>query len=226
MYFCLNKTQVMIRPLNPNFFSKLKINLSNSGRFNFAILFLAFSTLSTPNHTLRYDSSSSTILDADTTDDIPYEIVRPHQFSKSFEIQNSSISYNCLRKNLIVSSAQSIDQKDGIQQINENVDTSSLKDITDIIIAQTSRVNHFVEQIFRSFPSTHRYFIINYIATKDCISINIAHFKFLKTVHSQKDFVVKCALNDLHCKLFVFYNSRAKNSCFSKVFSVRPPPLV
>lgn len=217
----------MIRSLFPNSFYKLNKNLSNKGRFNLAVLFSVFSAFTSPNQVMQsYSQQSVIVVDSNTETSNSSHNFCKQMFSKDLEAARSSMSYKRIRKNAALNSVQSIELEAGAGRINLNDEIASLENITNIIISQTSKVNNFVEQIFKRSPATNHYFLINYIATKDCINNANVNFKFQKTAYLQKDFVVKCALNDLHCKLFVFYNSRAQDNCFSKVFSVRPPPVV
>lgn len=43
---------------------------------------------------------------------------------------------------------------------------------------------------------------------------------------SMYSYIVKSALDHLHSQYYTFYNNRSFDQCFSKVFSVRPPPVL
>ena len=51
---------------------------------------------------------------------------------------------------------------------------------------------------------------------------NHNHSKLELSIYS---YIVKSALDHLHSQYYTFYNNRSFDQCFSKVFSVRPPPV-
>ncbi len=87
-----------------------------------------------------------------------------------------------------------------------------------------NRKETFEKFDFKGFPSPDVFFASN-IILKSYVAPGDNNHDFTKIHPAEKYNSATYSLEFLYSQKYVFYNSRSFDFCFSKVFSVRPPPL-
>jgi hypothetical protein len=78
---------------------------------------------------------------------------------------------------------------------------------------------------FKPLPSSSQFLSGHSVAKNYILPRHNVH-EFLKICTKPKDQSLQRSLNDLHIQKFIHYNNKSLDFCFSKVFSVRPPPVL
>lgn len=215
----------MIRSIIPNFFCRSNINLSLLQRFTSFVLVIIFSTTVFAEQHLQSDSTQSKmILKVGAEIYSSDETFNQKLLSDKVELRDIKISYINGKKAITLNNKHSVTSDKVIRMVKVE-DTVSSRNLKKIITHQTPRPEVQRNEILRNKPFTNRYFFTS-CTGRDWFNINTSNFKISKAAFLQKEFLTKCALNNLHCRLFVFYSSRALKNCFSRVYSVRPPPFI
>lgn len=76
---------------------------------------------------------------------------------------------------------------------------------------------------FDKFPSPFKLLSSDSFLNK-CIVVTLRYNDYSEIYISEKDFSINLALNYLYNLKFTSYNSKSKNCCYTKDYSVRPPP--
>lgn len=189
---------------------------------------------------LLFNHSYSAQKGIQTNDEVPTIIlgtgVEIHSSDESFNsqvlnhkinLENSNIDYTEHHQILTLKSEQSITQtaiqnnKKGIVINKVNLSTNDLtkKEVAPVV------ANDFKEYNFENLPISIHYYQVVCLG-RDLINSNHFNSESLKSLVVKKDSQLKtgdCKAGNL---LFSFYNKRAFDDCFSKIYSVRPPPII
>jgi len=110
-------------------------------------------------------------------------------------------------------SSQEKKRREAIRQIKAKIDDYELKS------------KFFETETFHNSPSTSQFFSSS-TTVKNYICPNYNGNDFSKIYAEAKGYFVKRALDFLHSQKYKCYNNKSLDFCFSKVFSVRPPPYL
>jgi L-fucose mutarotase/ribose pyranase (RbsD/FucU family) len=149
---------------------------------------------------------------------------------KKIIIKNANLSLKKLNNAgvLTVSSLSNVKNQNLAQQLKISEDQKRkevLKKIKEKIDTYEAKSKAFEKQNYQSYPSPSQFFS-SYATSKNYITPNHNVHDFSKIYAEAKDYSVKRALDYLHTQQFTFYNNKSLDFCFSKVFSVRPPPIL
>lgn len=103
-------------------------------------------------------------------------------------------------------------QKEALQQVKKEIEKFE------------KRVQVFVKIDFNGAPSSDQFFSSTSIA-KNYVTPSQSSHDFSKFYISADAYVITQALDFLHSQKYTYYNNKSLDFCFSKVFSVRPPPM-
>lgn len=148
---------------------------------------------------------------------------------KEIKISGSLVSYNRYDQRLSVSNQKKkiSTAKNFASQVTElaKKKKEKLSERTKYELAQyenrkkefdNKKINPFSPDHFFSSESSLRNYAVPQIQNHENSKANFAQYFY----------AVKSALDHLHSHRYVLYNSRSIDFCFSKVFSVRPPPIL
>lgn len=114
--------------------------------------------------------------------------------------------------------------KNDVKIAVENKNKETLKKIKKEIADYKKRINPFKSENLR-FPTSEEFTSATHI-NRDYVAPSYSHHHFSKIHASQNQYVIKCALDFLHKQEYIYYNSKSLDYCFTRVFSVRPPPVL
>lgn len=148
-------------------------------------------------------------------------------FNHTVNLENSNIDYTEHHQIPTLKSEQSITQatiqnnKKGIviNKLNQSKKDLTKKEVVPVV------VNDFRDYNFENLPISNHYYQVACIG-RDLINSDHFNSKFLKFLVAKKNSQLKTGDYKAEKLLFSFYNKSAFDDCFSKIYSVRPPPII
>lgn len=110
------------------------------------------------------------------------------------------------------------------ESVNKKKEKLSKETRQELAQYEKRKENFANEKIGNPFSPDH--FFSSQITSKNYGAPRVENYKNSKLELSIYSYVVKLALDHLHSQYYTFYNNRSFDQCFSKVFSVRPPPVL
>lgn len=114
--------------------------------------------------------------------------------------------------------------KNQLTTVEKKKQKEALKEIKSKIEDYESRKENFDDKKLKVFPSSEK-FITSSRINQDYLVPNYSQHDFSDINIDQNQYVVKSALGLLHKQKYISYNTKSFNFSFSKIFSVRPPPV-
>jgi len=151
---------------------------------------------------------------------------------KKIVFDKASISeINIADRDYLIISSKGISQQkfnaSGEQVGNDALNKSAyfLKKIKKEISEYEKRKVNFIADHLECWPSSG-HFSGSKRRNADCISYRTDNKDYSKIFFLKDDCFATKALNHLYTQNFTYYNNKSLDYCFSKVFSVRPPPVL
>jgi len=110
------------------------------------------------------------------------------------------------------------------ESVNKKKEKLSEKTKQELAQYEKRKENFANEKIGNPFLPDH--FFSSQITSKNYGVPRVENYNQSKLELSLYSYIVKSALDHLHSQYYTFYNNRSFDQCFSKVFSVRPPPVL
>lgn len=148
--------------------------------------------------------------------------------SNKVAVENSSISHTENQKVLKLVSMQSVAQNNdskNLKKTNEKLDDTPIKELAIVNKKRPVNKTDFKNNRFDNLPGSNEYFYSNCLS-RDCVSLNNSNFKSSKFIIQKNRSRVNNVQNILATKIFNFYSNQIFDGCYSKAYSVRPPPIV
>lgn len=100
-----------------------------------------------------------------------------------------------------------------------------LKLVKKEIVKFEKKIQVFVKHDFNGVPFSNHFFSSISISKNYVLPVQ-NNRDFFKFYISRDAYLVRHALDFLHSQKYTYYNNKSIDFCFSKVFSVRPPPVL
>ena len=110
------------------------------------------------------------------------------------------------------------------ESVNKKKGKLSEKAREELVKYEKRKENFSDQKIGNPFSPDH--FFNSQITSKNYGVPRLESYNQSKLELSLYSYIVKSALDHLHSQYYTFYNNRSFDQCFSKVFSVRPPPVL
>lgn len=99
------------------------------------------------------------------------------------------------------------------------------KELKKEITKYESRKKALIFKKLKVFPSSEKFAVVSH-HQRDYIVPSTKNHDF-SNIHTQTDqYIIKFVLDFFDAKKYISYNNKSLDFCFSKVFSVRPPPSI
>lgn len=117
------------------------------------------------------------------------------------------------------------DFKQEVKSSAEKKQKEELKKVKKEIDQHEARKKAFKINNCKGFPSSDE-FLTSSRSNKDSLAPNCSNYNFSKALFSINSYTAKSALDFLYIQKFTYYNTISFENCFSRVYSVRPPPTI
>lgn len=150
--------------------------------------------------------------------------------SDKISLKNTEVFYESGDKVILVAvSDKSIksekkDLKTQAKIAESNKKKEALKKLKKQISDYESQKEKFESEKIKTFPSSEEFISSTHVNT-DYVVPSYHQHKLSKIYNAGNQYIIKLALDFLYPKEYTYYNSTPLDFCFSKVFSVRPPPF-
>lgn len=147
---------------------------------------------------------------------------------KKILIKNAKILHKKDNKSFLVISNISDKTVSKFDKTSKFVDhkkqKQKLKEIINKIKENQEKTDFSLIDQIKSNPSSNHFLHIH-TRTKDYISPSYSNYDLSK-IYIVNNYSIKKALDQLYTQKYFYYNNKALAFCFSRVFCVRPPPLL
>ncbi|MCI3938280.1 hypothetical protein MQX03_13840 [Chryseobacterium aahli] len=152
--------------------------------------------------------------------------------SDKISLKNAEVFYESENGNeviLVAASEKSIesekkDLKTQVKIAEKNKKKEALKKLKKQISDYESQKEKFESEKIKTFPSSEEFISSTHVNT-DYVVPSYHHYKLSKIYSAENQYVIKLALDFLYPKEYTYCNNTPLDFCFSKIFSVRPPPF-
>lgn len=150
--------------------------------------------------------------------------------SNKIVLENAEVSHDSGKNNkiLIKSTSDSIHKKKQFPDQLQNAVKKKRKEAQNTINKKIKEFEEkkklFQSQQFNPAPFTGK-FLAGHQIFKDYITPPY-HYDYSKMGNRYHRILITLALDYLHAQKYIHYNNKSLDHCFSKVFSVRPPPVL
>lgn len=116
------------------------------------------------------------------------------------------------------------DLKTQVKIAENNKKKEALKKLKKQVSDYESQKEKFESEKIKTFPSSEEFISSTHVNTDYVVPSYLQH-KLSKIYSAENQYIIKLALDFLYPKEYAYYNNKPLDFCFSKVFSVRPPPF-
>jgi len=149
--------------------------------------------------------------------------------NQSIVLKNADLVQDDTKQNKVLeaSSKQEVPKKDLKQELKnttEKKQKEELKKVKKQIDQFEARKKAFNDDHLKGVPSTEE-FLASTQSNKDSVAPAYNNYDFSESLVLVNSYALTFALDFLYKKQYSTYTAAAFDSCFSKVYSVRPPPF-